>query len=82
MPPDPPPALLKVHKKVLGLFATYEHLSKRLSSIPAVEGGSQSIVQAAVARSAAVFLAKEMAKVQVSENSSHFGSLSEVTSLP
>ena len=64
-PPDPPPALLRVHKHLLELFASFEVLSKRVSSIPAKEGGSQSTVQAAVARSAAVFLAKEMAKVQV-----------------
>lgn len=63
-PPNPSPALLKVHKHLLSLFAHFETLSKRLTSTPAPEGGSQSIVQAAVARSAAVFLAKEMAKVQ------------------
>jgi hypothetical protein len=63
-PPDPPPALLRVHKRLLVLFAQFEALSKRVRSIPSKEGGSQAIVQAAVARSAAVFLAKEMAKVQ------------------
>lgn len=62
---EPPPKLLKLHKQLLQLFAQYEHLSKRLSSLPAEEGGSQSLVQSAVARSAALFLAKEMAKVQV-----------------
>lgn len=55
-----------MHKQLLTLFAQYEHLSKRLSSLPVEEGSSQSVVQSAVARTAATFLAKEMIKVQVS----------------
>jgi hypothetical protein len=51
---------------LLALFAQYEHLSKRISSLPVLEGSSQSTVQSAVARTAAMFLAKEMVKVQVS----------------
>ena len=63
-PVDPPPPLIKMHKDLLTLFQQYEHLSKRLSSLPCEEGSSQATVQGAVARSAATFLGKEMLKLQ------------------
>jgi len=65
-PEAPSAEILALHKQLLTLFAQYEHLSKRLSSLPVEEGSSQSTVQSAVARTAATFLAKEMIKVQVS----------------
>ena len=65
-PLDPPPETIALHKHLLTLFTQYEHLSKRMSNLPSDEGGSQAQVQKAVARSAAIFLGKEMAKVQVS----------------
>lgn len=63
-PGPPPPSLLVLHKTLLTLFTQYEHLSKRLSSLPAEDGSSQAQLQSAVARVAAAFLAKQMAKVQ------------------
>ncbi|GFZ47917.1 hypothetical protein JCM24511_05664 [Saitozyma sp. JCM 24511] len=63
-PTDPGPEMLSTHKSLLTLFAQYEHLSKRLSSLPAPEGSSQSQLQSAVARVSAGFLAKEMVKLQ------------------
>ncbi|WVR04794.1 hypothetical protein IAU60_001806 [Kwoniella sp. DSM 27419] len=63
-PLEPPPETLATHKTLLTLFAQYEHLSKRIGSLPCDEGGSQAIVQSAVARSSAGFLAKEMVKLQ------------------
>lgn len=56
-----------MHKHLLTLFVQYEHLSKRISNLPCDEGGSQAKVQSAVARSAAMFLGKEMVKVQVND---------------
>ena len=63
---EPNKETLDLHKRLLVLFAQYEHLSKRISSLPVEEGSSQSTVQSAVARTAATFLAKEMIKIQVS----------------
>lgn len=63
-PTDPGPEMLSTHKSLLTLFAQYEHLSRRLSSLPAPEGSSQSQLQSAVARVSAGFLAKEMVKLQ------------------
>jgi hypothetical protein len=64
--PEPPPSLITTHKTLLTLFAQYDHLSKRVSHMSCEEGSSQSQVQSAVGRSAAMFLAREMVKVQVS----------------
>ena len=57
--------VLKLHKHVLSVLAQYEHLSKRISSLPSPEGSSQATVQSAIARSAATFLAMQMVKLQV-----------------
>ena len=69
-PPEPPPELIQTHQSLMLLFGQYEHLSKRISGMPCTEGGNQASVQAAVARSAATFLTKEMMKVQVCHLSS------------
>ena len=66
-PPEPPPELIQTHQSLMILFGQYDHLSKRISGMPCAEGGNQASVQAAVARSAATFLTKEMMKVQVSQ---------------
>ncbi len=65
-PRDPPAETIATHKHLVTLFAQYEHLSKRISNSPCDEGGSQAQVQSTIARSAAMFLGKEMTKVQVS----------------
>ncbi|OCF45785.1 hypothetical protein I317_00273 [Kwoniella heveanensis CBS 569] len=61
---DPTPEVIATHKSLLTLFAQYEHLSKRIGGLTCTEGSSQAVVQSAVARSAAGFLAKEMVKLQ------------------
>ncbi|WVQ98252.1 hypothetical protein IAU59_005375 [Kwoniella sp. CBS 9459] len=61
---DPTPEVIQTHKSLLTLFAQYEHLSKRIGGLTCTEGSSQAVVQSAVARSAAGFLAKEMVKLQ------------------
>ncbi|WVF69598.1 hypothetical protein IAT40_004376 [Kwoniella sp. CBS 6097] len=61
---DPTPEVVQTHKSLLTLFAQYEHLSKRIGGLSVTEGSSQAVVQSAVARSAAGFLAKEMVKLQ------------------
>lgn len=55
---------MQLHRNLLALIAQYEHLSKRMSALPVAEGSSQASVQSAVARSAALFLGTQMAKVQ------------------
>lgn len=73
-PEEPTAETVNLHKQLLTLFAQYEHLSKRISSLPVEEGSSQSTVQSAVARTAAMFLAKEMIKIQVSHHHCKGGS--------
>ena len=61
---EPSPQLISLHQALVRLLAQYEHLSKRLSSLPVHVSSSQSTVQSAVARTAATFLAVEMVKLQ------------------
>ncbi|WWD00801.1 hypothetical protein V866_007737 [Kwoniella sp. B9012] len=63
-PLEPSPEVLSIHKQLLTLLTQYEHLSKRIGGLTCEEGSSQAIVQSAVARSAAGFLAREMVKLQ------------------
>ncbi|WVW78231.1 hypothetical protein I302_100184 [Kwoniella bestiolae CBS 10118] len=63
-PLEPSPEVLSIHKQLLTLLTQYEHLSKRIGGLNCEEGSSQAIVQSAVARSAAGFLAREMVKLQ------------------
>ncbi|WRT64590.1 uncharacterized protein IL334_001522 [Kwoniella shivajii] len=63
-PLNPSPAVLTTHKQLLALLTQYEHLSKRIGGLTCDEGSSQAVVQSAVARSSAGFLAKEMVKLQ------------------
>ncbi|ODO08578.1 hypothetical protein L198_00308 [Cryptococcus wingfieldii CBS 7118] len=62
---DPSPELLATHRQLVSLFTQYEHLSKRLCSLPCLENsGSQAVVQGNIARSAAAFMAHEMGRLQ------------------
>nr|XP_018265268.1 uncharacterized protein I303_01628 [Kwoniella dejecticola CBS 10117]OBR87426.1 hypothetical protein I303_01628 [Kwoniella dejecticola CBS 10117] len=63
-PLEPSPETLQTHKALLTLLTQYEHLSKRIGGLNCEEGSSQAVVQSAVARSAAAFLAREMVKLQ------------------
>ncbi|WWC86709.1 uncharacterized protein L201_001586 [Kwoniella dendrophila CBS 6074] len=63
-PLEPTSETLITHKQLLTLLTQYEHLSKRIGSLNCEEGSSQAIVQSAVARTSASFLAKEMVKLQ------------------
>ncbi|OXB35048.1 hypothetical protein J007_05288 [Cryptococcus neoformans] len=63
-PIEPPDELLTLHRQLIALFTQYEQLSKRISGLPCQENGSQASVQSAIARSAAVFMTKEMVKLQ------------------
>ncbi|WVN89306.1 uncharacterized protein L203_104528 [Cryptococcus depauperatus CBS 7841] len=56
--------LLTLHRQLIVLFTDYEHLSKKISSAPCKVGSSQAQVQSSIARSAATFMTKEMAKLQ------------------
>lgn len=63
-PIEPPDELLILHRQLIALFTQYEQLSKRINGLPCQENGSQASVQSAIARSAAVFMTKEMVKLQ------------------
>ncbi|WWC68141.1 uncharacterized protein I206_102064 [Kwoniella pini CBS 10737] len=63
-PLEPSTETLQTHKALLTLLTQYEHLSKRIGNLHCDEGSSQAVVQSAVARSAAAFLAREMVKLQ------------------
>lgn len=56
------------HKTLMALLGQYEHLTKRISSMPVDPSGTggQATVQGAVGRGAAAFLTMGMLKVQAS----------------
>lgn len=63
-PEEPSLELLDLHKQLLALLGQYDAIAKRISNLPCEDGGSQQTVQGAIARTAAVFLAKAMVTVQ------------------